>query len=40
MVENVADFINGIFPEEIKTNLDLNSLVMDNNSYIDEKVYG
>ena len=37
-IENVADFINGIFPEEIKANLNLNSLAIDNNSYIDEKL--
>ncbi len=34
--ENVIDFINGIFPKEITTNLDMDTLTLDKNSYIDE----
>ncbi|MCP4132293.1 MAG: Rpn family recombination-promoting nuclease/putative transposase [bacterium] len=34
--ENVIDFINGIFPKEITKNLDMETLALDKNSYIDE----
>ena len=37
-VDNAADFINGIFPDELKKKLDLSTLAIDNNSYIDEKL--
>src|SRR5208337_2490321 len=36
--ENAADFINGVFPVYIKSRLDLSSLTLDNNSYIDEEL--
>ena len=36
--ENVVDFIQGTFPENILDNLELSSLVLDNNSYIDEEL--
>ncbi len=36
--ENVTDFIRGTFPENILKNLDLSSLVLDNNSSIDEEL--
>ncbi len=36
--ENVVDFLEGIFPEEIVKKLDLSTLSLDNNSYIDEEL--
>ncbi len=36
--ENVIDFLEGIFSEEIVKKLDLSTLSLDNNSYIDEEL--
>ena len=36
--ENVIDFLQGIFSEEILKGLDLSTLTLDNNSYIDEEL--
>ncbi len=36
--EIVTDFIKGSFPKELVDNLDLSSLDLDNNSYIDEEL--
>ena len=36
--ENVIDFIQGVFPAEIKSRIDFESLALDNNSYIDEEL--
>jgi len=36
--ENVIDFLQGTFPEEILEKLDLFTLALDNNSYIDEEL--
>ena len=36
--ENVLDFLQGIFPGEILKKLDLSTLTLDNNSYIDEEL--
>jgi len=36
--ENVIDFLQGTFPEEILEKLDLSTLTLDNNSYIDEEL--
>ena len=34
----VKDFIKGSFPKDLQNNLDLSSLELDNNSYIDEEL--
>ena len=34
--ENAIDLISGLLPEELKSNLDFNSMELDNNSYIDQ----
>ena len=36
--ENVIDFLHGTFPEEIIKRLDLSTLTVDNNSYIDNEL--
>ena len=36
--ENAIDLINNTFPEEIKNNLLLETLILDNNSYTDSKL--
>lgn len=36
--ENVIDFLQGTIPEEILKKLDLSTLTLDNNSYIDEEL--
>jgi predicted transposase/invertase (TIGR01784 family) len=36
--DNAVDFIKGVFPEELKEKLDLSTLALDNNSYVDEEL--
>ncbi|MBN2436547.1 MAG: Rpn family recombination-promoting nuclease/putative transposase, partial [Spirochaetes bacterium] len=36
--ENAADLIRSVFPKEIKNEIDLESLQLDNNSYIDKQL--
>ena len=36
--ENVIDFLQGTFPEEILNKLDLSTLTLSNNSYIDKEL--
>ena len=36
--ENVIDFLEGTFPQEILKKLDLSTLTQDNNSYVDEEL--
>ncbi len=38
--ENTVDFIQGVLPEELKKDLDLSTLTLDNNSYVDEELKG
>ncbi|MEW6617983.1 MAG: Rpn family recombination-promoting nuclease/putative transposase [bacterium] len=36
--ENASDFINSILPDVLKKNLDLSTLELDNNSYVNEEL--
>lgn len=36
--ENVIDFIRGVFPEQIKNKLNLDTIDIDNSSYVDEEL--
>lgn len=36
--ERIVDLINGIFPDKLKSNINLTTLDLDNTSYVDEKL--
>ncbi|MBN2771035.1 MAG: Rpn family recombination-promoting nuclease/putative transposase [Spirochaetes bacterium] len=36
--ENAADLIRSVFPKEILNEVDLDSLLLDNNSYVDKNL--
>lgn len=38
VLENAIDFLMGILPEDILHELDISSLRLDNNSYVDEEL--